>query len=137
MAIDAVDDAVMATLQGDATLAALAPGQVHRDLAPEGVAETGVYVVVEVQPERIVYEQGGIAHTISGYRVTAYDRSPVKTQAQAAADRVDALLTAALTIPGQTHMATIRIGRESASVDDGGVIWRHQVAEYEVWSDPS
>lgn len=138
MAIDAIDNAVMSKLQGDATLLSLAPGQVQRDFAPEGAVDIGRFVIVNLQTELPTFEQGGTAHLVARYQVKVVDRATTKTAAQAALDRIDTLLNGvALTIAGQTHMISQRVERFAYVERDGPLIWQHRGMELEVWSDPS
>jgi hypothetical protein len=137
VAIDAVDNAVVAKLQGDATLLGLAPGNVYMDFAPEGAVNVGRFVIVDLQLETPVYEQSAIAHLIARFQVKVVDRSTTKTAAQAALDRIDTLLhLQPLTIAGHTHMVTNRVGRFHYIERDGPLIWQHRGIDVEVWSDP-
>lgn len=137
MAIDAIDDAVMAKLQGDATLLSLAPGNVWADSAPEGAIDIGRFVIVNLQLEQVTHEEGGVAYVVPQYQVKVVDRSTTKTAAQAALDRIDTLLhNAPLTIAGHTHMISRRVGRFAFKELEGPNTWQHRGAEYEVWADP-
>lgn len=133
--IDAVDAAVMATLQADAQLAQLAPGRVHRDFEPE--ATVGRSVIVTLQAEVPTFEHGGTAHLQTRYQVKVVDQATTKTAAQAALDRIDALLTSApLTIAGHTFMLAQRVDRFAYVERVGSSLWQHVGADYELWSDP-
>lgn len=137
MAIDAIDDAVMAKLQGDATLLSLAPGNVWADSAPEGAIDIGRFVIVNLQLETPTYELGGVAYVAARYQVKVVDRSTTKTAAQAALDRIDTLLhNVALTIVGHAHMISKRVARFAFKELEGPNTWQHRGADYEVYADP-
>jgi hypothetical protein len=134
--IDAVDVALMAALQADATLAQLAPGGVHRDFEPESTP--GRCVILTLQNELPIFEQGGTAHLQTRYQVKVVDQATTKTAAQAAIDRVDAILNGqVLAITGQTHMLTERVDRFAYLERVGSSVWQHVGCDYSVWSDPS
>lgn len=138
MAIDAIDDAVMSRLLNDATLTSLAPGRVHRDVAPEGTIEIGRFVVVNLQLEDDVPEQGGTAHVIARYQVKVVDRATTKTAAQAALDRIVALLhDAQYAIAGHTLMVSHKVARFALVELDADKVWQHRGIDLEVWADPS
>ena len=134
---DAVDQALMAALLNDATLTALAPGRVHRSFEPEAAAP-GRCVIVTLQHEAATEKHGATAFYQTQYAVKVVDQAPTKTAAQAAADRIDAILLGApLTISGQTHMLTRRVERFEEVERVGSAIWQHVGADYEVWSTPT
>ena len=137
VAIDAIDDAVLTTLQADGTLAGLAPGGVHLDFVPEGTIEIGRFVVMQLVSEVYEFEHGGVACAVARYRLDAVDRATTKTAAQAALDQVNTVMLGSLTIAGHTHMRSKRVERRATIEVDGPDIWQHRIAEYEVWADPS
>ena len=140
MAIDAIDNAVLDTLLGDATLTTLAPGRFYLDLAPEGVQTP--FGVVNLQLEQVTPEQitpggDGIAFVVARYQVKIYDKAKTKTAAQLVVNRVDALLHgAALTIAGFSQMVSQRVERFATVTRDGEFLWQERGADYEVWASP-
>lgn len=131
----AVDAAVVAKLQGDATLATLAPGGVYHEMAPEKARTP--YVVVILESHEDVHEFGGAAYENATYQVMAIDKADDAAAANAAYNRVHAVLSSALTVSGFTVMDLVRIGRVRAAERDGSVIWRFVGGRYRVQVDPS
>ena len=130
MAIDAIDNAVLDTLLGDATLTTLAPGRFYLDLAPEGVQTP--FGVVNLQLEQVTPDQitpggNGIAYVVARYQVKIYDKAKTKTAAQLAVNRVDALLHgAALSITGFSQMVSQRVERFATVTRDGEFLWQER-----------
>lgn len=95
-----VDAALISTLAGDATLTTLAPGGVYREVAPLGVAEP--YVIVQLMSHDDQYLLNKAQAFEAGtYMVKAVQASTSGSAAQAAADRIQALLhNGSLTITG-------------------------------------
>jgi hypothetical protein len=133
----AIDEAVMAKLQGDATLASLAPGGVYRDVAPENVPDP--FVIVGLQAHRDVYEQASApAYEEPIYLVKAVAKDTDGAGAKSAAARIHALLHGAtLTISGFTPMDCKRIERIAFTERDGPVYWQHNGGLYQVEADPT
>ena len=134
--IDAVDQAVMTTLQADATLATLATGGVHREYKPES-QPSGPFVIVELVDELPTYKHGGIAYQQTSYEIEVVDQSTMKTDAIAVLDRVDALLMGPLSIAGHTFMTTDRTSRMDDPERVGSDLWQHVGCVYTIWSCPS
>lgn len=132
----AVDEAILARLQADATLAALAPGGVWLDLAPDHVID--VHVAVTLQSEETVYRQGGAAYRVTRLQVKAVGRTTDSAAVKAAADRCLALLEdAAIAIPDHTLMISQRAadaGRFVITERDGPYLWRQVGFDLEVWT---
>lgn len=95
-----VDAALISKLAGDATLTTLAPGGVYREVAPLGVAEP--YVIVQLMNHDDQYLLNTAQAFEAGtYMVKAVQASTSGSAAQAAADRIQALLhNGSLTITG-------------------------------------
>lgn len=135
MAIDALDDAVHGVLLADATLMALLPGNVHLDVAPEGAQVP--YGVVMLEEETVTLEQGGTAFVTARYVIKVEDRAMTKTAAQAALDRIDALLNHVILAPaGFTQMASHRLSRRGNARREGSLMWHDRSCTYEVWASP-
>jgi hypothetical protein len=135
VAIDALDDAVLGVLLADATLMTLLPGKVYLDEAPEGVEVP--YGVMTLQVETVTLEQGGTAFVTALYDVKVEDRANTKTAAQAALDRIDALLNHVTLAPvGFTQMASHRTERRGGVRREGPLLWQERGAVYEVWASP-
>ena len=102
-----------------------------------GPAVFGRCVVVTLQSEESIYQHGGPAHWRARYQVKVVDQATTKTAAQAALDRIDALLNSQpLTLTGQAHMNTDRVDRFDHIERDGALVWQHVGCDYEVWSTP-
>ena len=143
-----VDAALMAVLQGDTgagSLAVLAPGGVFSNIAPQGAADRGVFVIVQLQAHEDVYGNGPagdeIAYQVGTFLVKAVARDSngagaVAAAAGVAAARIHTLLQgAALTISGFHWMDTKRVSRVSYTEQDGPVYWKHEGGLYVVEAD--
>lgn len=133
----AIDAAVVAKLQADATLAGLAPGGIWPDLAPEQASTP--YVVVLLESHDDADEMPGAqAFERAAYLVTAIDKSSDAAAANAAYNRAHAVLTgSALMVTGYTVMDVRRAGRQRSAERDGPVIWRFVGGRYVVEADPT
>lgn len=132
----AVDAAVVALLQADATLAGLAPGGVFPELAPE--KNPTPYVIVALESHEDVQEQGRTAFEDAVYLVMAIDKAEDAAAVNAVYARAHAVLAAGpLTVSGFTTMDVVRLGRQRLAERDGSVIWRFVGGRYRVQVDPS
>lgn len=135
----AADEALIARLQADATLATLAPGGVWPDVSPENT--TDVHVVVTLQIEQTEYEFESVSHRIARLQVKAVGRATDAEGVKAAADRIAALLDGqSFSITGETLMTCHRAPDNSKfayTERDGPYLWKHAGFDLEVWSDPS
>lgn len=127
----AVDAALVAALQADATLLGLAPGGVYPDLAPEQVPTP--YVIVALESHEDVQEHGSPAYEDMVYVVMAIDKATDAAAANAAYARADAVLTGStLAVSGYTTMDLHRVGRVRMAERDGSAIWRFVCGRYRV-----
>lgn len=132
----AIDAAVVAALQADATLAGLATGGVWPDLAPE--QNEGPYVLVVLDAHEDVHELGQTAFERATYLVLAVHRSTDAASANAVYNQAHAVLTGSpLTVTGYTVMDVKRVNRERSAERDGISIWRFVGGRYVVEADPS
>lgn len=132
----AVDAAVVAALQADATLQGLAPGGVFPDLAPEQTPTP--YLIVGLESHTDVDEEGRPAFEEAVYLVMAIDKADDAAAANAAYARAHAVLTGTtLTASGVTVMDLTRRGRVRLAERDGSVIWRFVGGRYRVMVDPA
>lgn len=132
----AVDAAVVAKLQADATLLGLAPGGVFPDLAPEQTPTP--YLIVALDSHEDVDEENQVAFENAVYLVMAIDKADDAAGANAAYARAHTVLTgSALTASGVTVMDVTRRGRVRLAERDGSVIWRFVGGRYLVMVDPS
>lgn len=139
--IAAVDEAVIGRLQADVILQGLAPGGVHRNVAPEDVvtaaADGRVFVTVKLQIGLPTYEQGGVAYFRDRYTVRAVARTENAAGAKAAADRFHALLhETSYAIAGSVLMNSELVERFDDTERDGPFEWQHIGGDYEVWTSP-
>ncbi len=132
----AVDAAIVAVLQADATLQGLAPGGVWPDLAPEQAATP--YVIVTLEDHSDVPEQVGTAFEQATYLVSVIDKHTDAAAANAAYNRAHAVLTGGpLTVPGYHVMDLRRLSRTRGAERDGPIVWRFVGGLYRVEADPS
>lgn len=132
----AIDAAVIARLAGDATLTAAAPGGVYRDVAPQGASTP--FVIVSQMAHEDDYALGAQAYERVLYLVKAVDLATSGTGAQAAADRVHALLQeATLTITGYRSMLVQREERVAyvEVVDGSDRRYQHRGGMYAVFAE--
>ncbi|MGE0460900.1 MAG: DUF3168 domain-containing protein [Vicinamibacterales bacterium] len=132
----AIDEAVMATLQGDATLASLAPGGVYRDVAPENVPDP--FVILQLQAHQDIYALAGVtAFEAPLYLVKAVGKNSDGAGAAAAAARIHALLQGQpLAVAGFSVMDVRRTERVTYTERDGPVFWQHHGGLYQVEAHP-
>lgn len=133
-----IDAAVIGTLQADATLAGLAKGGVFPNVAPEGAAEKGVYVIVQLQAHEDVDEQqtADAAYEEPRYLAKAVGRGTDSTAVAAAYARIHTLLQgAALAITGYRCIDTRREGRVAFAEQDGAFYWQHMGGIYRVQAE--
>lgn len=131
-----MDAAIVAALQADATLLALAPGGVFPDLAPEQTPTP--YLIVGLDTHDDVDEQGRTAYEEAVYLVMAIDKADDAAAANAAYARAHTVLTGTtFSVSGLTLMDLTRRGRVRLAERDGSAIWRFVGARYRVMEDPS
>lgn len=134
--VAAIDQAIIARLSSDAALAALAPGGVFRETAPQGA--TTPFVIVEGMTHRDEYAIGSSAYEELIYLVKGIAQSTSGTSAQSIADRVQALLHGVtLTITGYRAMLVQREERVAyVEIDDeSDRRWQHRGALYRVFAE--
>jgi len=135
-----IDAAFVGALQADAQLATLAKGGVYPNVAPEGAAEKGVFVIVQLQAHEDVDEQQTVAaaYEVPRYLAKAVGRNSDGAAVWAAYARVHALLQGvALTIAGYHWMDTRRESRVSYAEQDGAFYWQHVGGIYRVEAEPA
>jgi hypothetical protein len=134
----AVDAAVIAALAGDAALLTLAPDGVFRDVAPANATR---FVVVQQQTHEDVEGFRAPVYEVFQYRITARILETTGGDADAAADRIHALLQdAPLTVAGYTWMSTLRVERvRLTEIDaiDSDLRWQHAGGDYEIFVSPT
>ena len=128
----AVDQALLAHLAGDPTLAGWLPDGVWWDLAAPNATR---YVVVELLTHTDLATLGR-GRSGEEYRVLVLATTIDRTTIKAAAQRIDALLEdAALPIPGFVLQALHREARvrdTEPDDDEPGLIWYHRGGQYRV-----
>lgn len=129
----AIDAAVIALLQADATLSALVPDGVWMDEAAEGSKR---FVVVALLDEVDVGQFGGRAYEDTLYVVKAVMLSTAGGNIRQAAARIDELLEdQPLTVSGYGWMTMHRENRvRLTEVDDvnAAIRWHHRGGHYRV-----
>jgi hypothetical protein len=139
-----VDAALLAKLQGDATLAALTPDGWYQDEAPAGKTQFGIVSLVD-EVDTPIFE--GRASEDATYLVKHVELSTVAVKrSKAAAARIDALLDpqppaarATLTIAGYSLLVMRRVARiRMTEVDDvdTSIRWSHRGGRYQVMAAP-
>jgi hypothetical protein len=128
-----IDNAVVALLRADVVLTGLVPDGVYMDEAAPDLERFVIVSIVDTADED-VFEGRAFEDVL--YRVKAVMRSTSGGNIQSAAARIDLLLDrTALTIPGHTHMATVREGRVRTTEPDGvdpEIRWQHRGGYYRV-----
>lgn len=128
-----IDQALIARLNGDATLLALMPDNVYWDEAPP---KSTRFVIVSLITEADVPKFGGRSHEDALYLVKAVALSTVNANMKAAAARIDALLDGqTLTVTGYSPMLLQREERiRITEVDavDPDIRWQHRGGHYRV-----
>lgn len=143
----AIDQALVDTLLGDATLMALMPDGVHVDEAPKGATQKKQFVIVSLVDahDTPIFEGRGAETAL--YLVKAVELSTVAVKnIKAAAARIDALLDpqppaarTTLTIAGYQHQLLRRESRvRMTEVDDvdSSIRWQHRGGRYQVIAAP-
>ena len=133
-----VDAALVAKLQGDATLAALTPDGWYIDAAPPGKKQFGIVSLVD-EHDTPIFEGRGSEDAL--YLVKAVELSTVAAKnIKAAAARIDALLElGTLTIAGYQLLVMRRVERiRMTEVDavDAAIRWQHRGGRYQVMAAP-
>jgi hypothetical protein len=133
-----VDNALVAKLQTDATLAALMPGGVFLDEGPAGATQFVIVSLVDAHDVPI-FEGRGTEDAL--YLVVARELSTVAVKnSKAAAARIDALLQlGTLTIAGYALLVMRRESRvRMTEVDeiDSSIRWTHRGGRYQVMVAP-
>lgn len=140
--MSALDVALITALKGDATLTALAPGGIYRDVAPEAVVTSAlsdpleVFGVVTVQSAMDAYAFGQRAFEDVRYLVKFVSPSTSPIHAQAAADRAEIVLST-LTATGYAVTCSRREERISYVEADGPVYWQHRGVTWLVKASPT
>jgi hypothetical protein len=129
----AIDNAVVAVLLADATLAGLLPDGVYFDVAKPKAQRFVIVSLVTADDEPVLGSRG---YEDVLYLVKAVGLVSTGADVNAAAARIDALLEdQPLTIPGYVHMVTCREARirytEVDEVDDT-IRWQHRGGHYRV-----
>jgi hypothetical protein len=120
----AVETMLYATLHGDATLNALAPGGVWRDVAPANT--TGTIVVFSLAAADDQYALAHRAYTEGTYAVKVITPGDSAAPAWTAAERVETLLTdASLTLTGGRVLNCRRRSSISMTEVDNGEQYQH------------
>lgn len=131
----AVDAALLARLNGDATLMALTPEKAHWDQAPVGSKR---FVIVALEDSNDEPAFGGRGYEAMTYLIKAVLRSSVAntSQATAAGARIDVLLDhGTLTIPGYRLLVMRRVNRirdHEFDAADPDIRWFHVGGRYQV-----
>ncbi len=135
-----VDAALIAKLQGDTALAALAqPGAFvfWADEAPAGLTK---FISVSLVDHNEVAMFGGTAHEDALYLVKWVEQSSTVKNAKAAAARIQALLhLGTLTVAGYSLMVMRRRSRiRMTEVDelDSSIRWYHRGGRYQLMAAP-
>lgn len=119
-------------LHGDAQLLTAAPGDVHRDVAPEG--ETRIVVVFQYQGGSDARAMGrplARIWTEVVYLVKAIAREGQHQTLQAAADRIDAVLDGARGTAGTARIySCVRDAPFSVPVTEKGITYRQVGGTY-------
>jgi hypothetical protein len=128
-----IDDAILAVLTADATLAAFVPDGVWLEEAPPDARRFVIVSLVEAVDGAVF---GGRAIESCLYLIKAVVQATAGGAAQQAAARIDALLEdQPLAVPGYGWMTTHRVERlETTEVDelDTLIRWQHYGGRYRV-----
>lgn len=130
----AIDAALSAKLQGDATLMALATDGVWADEAPAGKTRFVIFSLVEANDEPMF---GLRAFEDATYLVKYVEQSASATNARTAANRIDTLLEQGTLAPtGYSLMTMRRISRITPTVEvdevDTSIRWQHRGGLYQI-----
>jgi hypothetical protein len=129
----ALDTAILAKLQGDATLAAILTDGIYFDVAASGKTRFGI---VSLSTDREDYAfDGSIEESVYIVKAVVLDTSP--TSAKTAAARIHTLLqNTPLTVTGFDHLAlrrTERIRYTEVDAENNDIRWQHSGGRYEAW----
>jgi hypothetical protein len=121
---------------GDATLAALIPGGVHRGPAPEGTDERFLsFEWAEPQHRATLGVNNG--YLVAPMTVRVVDETQDQTQADAAADRMTKLLLgevgSGLSVTGYTVMGVSYLGPLSYVTHERGRVFQHVGGRFSVF----
>ena len=129
----AIDDAILAVLEGDAVLSAIVPDGVWIDEAP---AQSRRFVIVSLVLGQDVATFGGRAWEERLYLIKAVVQALEPSAAIDAAARVNALLEdAPIAVPGYAYMTMHRIEPlQRTEVDEVNekIRWQHRGGRYRV-----
>jgi hypothetical protein len=132
-----IDEALVGKLLGDATLAALMPDGIYRDIG--GKSKTR-FVIVTLMSALDTGEFGSRAFESPVYLVKAVEFGMSGLNADNAAARIDVLLDdGTLTITGYTLMKIHRIERVRYTevAEDSDARWQHSGGMYQIEAAPS
>jgi Protein of unknown function (DUF3168) len=138
----AIDDAIVARLQGDATLAALMPDGVYFGRAQAGKTRFVIVASESGTDEAITFGRPGerANHERHTYVIRAVEKSSTTANTKAAANRIRELLEdQPLTIPGFVNPAIARVDYlRYPEVDaiDQSIVWQHRGGRYRVIAAP-
>jgi hypothetical protein len=135
---NAVDTAVLAVLKSDAALTTLLPDGVWSGVAGPHCRR---FVLVQQLDHADDPMFGGTAYERFVYLVRAFALATESAVVTSGADRIDGLLhRQPLTMPGYTHMGTLRIAhqRDDPELDpvDTDLRFQHRGGQYEVFVSP-
>ena len=135
----AVDAALFAALAADAPLQTLLPDGVYFDVAP---ASKTRFVIVQLQTHLIEEGFGMELYEVFQYRITARGLMTTGVDANAAAFRINQVLSwlPLAPIDGYTHMETLQVERvKFTEVDaiDNDIRWQIAGGDYEIYVSPT
>ena len=136
----AIDAAVLAVLQGDATLAGLVPGGVWFDVVGSGAAPVTAYVLVTqlAHEDQAMLRGDAWERVLYAVKVVRLETSGVNVKA--AAFRIHQLLhDARFPITGYTLMLSTRLERLRYEERDDLTesTWHHRGGQYAVYAAPA
>lgn len=129
----AFEAAIYAALANDATLAALAPGGVHRDVAPLGTTQRHVIFSWATISDRHTLASGFLEANLI---VKAVEQGKDQTNVAAASDRAKTLVEALL-VSGWNVMEIRREAPISFAEAEKDRVWQHVGARYRLWAQQS
>lgn len=133
-----VDAALLAKLQGDATLAALTPDGWYIDEGPAGKRQFGIVSLVDEQ-DTPIFEGRGSEDAVYLVKHVELSTVPV-THSKAAAARIDALLElGTLAIAGyalQVMRRKARVRKTEVDGVDSSIRWHHRGGRYQLKAAP-
>ena len=131
-----LDEAIVAMLAADPQLAALCPDGVWFDVPPVGKKR---YVIVSLFHYDAEHLFGGVAWEAFTYLVKAVDLQKTGRAVNAAARRIQRVMTTAdLEVPGYALMLSRhkQYTRQTELDDVHDIRWQHRGGFYEVWVSP-